>query len=145
MKKILLTFTALTFIAGMALTSCSNSSQTASTTNTTKDTIVKGDVDSLVYIADIETYRKQTDDSITANQKSIDEFNARIADEKQEDRAEYKRKIEALDHKNSDMKRRLDEYKADGKAKWAEFKIGFNKDMHNIGEAITDLKNKIVK
>src|ERR1700728_3361298 len=82
MKKTILAFVALTFIAGMALTSCNNSTQSNSTMNTSNDTIVKGNADSLVYITDIETYRKQTDDSIAANEKRINEFNARIANEK---------------------------------------------------------------
>jgi hypothetical protein len=145
MKKILLAFAALTFIAGMALTGCSNSAQNASANNSTKDTIIKGDVDSLVYISDIETYKKQTNDSIAANQKSIDEFNTRIANEKEEDREEYKEKITELNRKNSDLKRRLDEYKADGKAKWIAFKTGVDTDMHKLGRSITELKNKIVK
>jgi hypothetical protein len=142
MKNIISAVTIITCIASIG---CSNSSQSSATVNTTKDTIIKGDVDSLVYLADINDYKKQVNDSIIANQLRINEYNARIADEKAEDRAEDRRKIDDLNTKNSAMKRRIDEYKAEGKTKWIAFKTGFNKDMHDLGQSITNLKNKIIK
>jgi septal ring factor EnvC (AmiA/AmiB activator) len=143
MKKSILAFGAIAFISGIALTSCNNSGKsTASTESTTSDT-VRTTVDrDTVYISEIQAYKKQSDDSIAANQQSINDFNARIANDKSADREDSRKKMNELEVKNTDMKKRLDDYKAEGKAKWNEFKNSFNHDMSELGRSIKDLKNK---
>jgi hypothetical protein len=91
------------------------------------------------YLAEIEVYRKESADKISANDKSIAAFNARIENEKKEVREEYKKKITELEQKNTDAKKRLDGYKADGKDNWANFKQEFSHDMDAIGKALKDL------
>ena len=43
------------------------------------------------------------------------------------------------------MKKKMDDYKAEGKDKWNEFKIEFNRDMEEIGKAFKDLTVKNVR
>ena len=93
----------------------------------------------LDYDADMENYRLETAKTIEANNQSIAEFKVRIAKEKKEKRAEYEAKINELDQKNSDMKKKLDEYQADGKEKWDAFKTEFSRDMNELGLAFKDL------
>jgi len=129
-------------IIGASLTSCGNS--TTSTTHTvSSDTIRTSDSTVQISTVEIDTYRKQYNDSIAANQRSIDELNARIADEKAERREEDKKRAAELETKNSEMKRKLDEFKASTKADWESFKTGFNHDMHELGQSIKDFKNKL--
>lgn len=97
------------------------------------------------YLADMAAYRKATTDKIEANNKSIAAFNARIAHEKKSAKADYKKKIDALQRKNSDMKKRMDDYKADGKDKWEIFKIEFSHDMDGLGKAFKGLTVKNTK
>jgi hypothetical protein len=94
------------------------------------------------YVYDIENYRKETDDKITANEKSMAEFEVRIANEKKEAKADYNKKIVALQQKNIDMKKRMNDYKADGKENWELFKADFTKGMNEIGESLKDLTTK---
>ncbi len=54
----------------------------------------------------------------------------------------YLNKIKELELKNSDMKKKMDEYKADTKEGWEKFKTEFEKDMDNLGVAITEFGNK---
>jgi septal ring factor EnvC (AmiA/AmiB activator) len=89
------------------------------------------------YEADIANYRAETDNKITANNKSIAEFNARIELEKQDARAEYRKKIVALEQKNSDMKKKMDDYKMTGKENWEIFKTEFSHDMDELGKAFS--------
>jgi len=42
------------------------------------------------------------------------------------------------------LKRKLDEYKADGKADWKTFKNRFNHDMDELNKSIKNIKDKIV-
>jgi hypothetical protein len=145
MKKIILTFSAIILIAYSALTSCNNStSKNDNAGNNASDTMNSPNKDTSRYLAEIDTFKKQYADSIAVNEKSINEFNARIANAKKEDREDYNNEINALNQKNSDMKRKLDEYKAGGKADWDKFKTGFNHDMDELGKSIKNLKNKIV-
>jgi hypothetical protein len=97
------------------------------------------------YLADMEVYRQETEAKIDANNRSIAAFDARVETEKAEARAEYKRRITELEQMNTDMKKRLDDYKADGKDNWDKFKIEFSHDMDELGKAFKDLTVSNVK
>ena len=94
------------------------------------------------YLADIEKYRVETNEKIIANEKSLLEFKIQVANEKKEVKAEYNRKIAELEAKNANMKRNMDEYKPDGKDNWENFKLEFNRDMNELGDALRDLTVK---
>jgi hypothetical protein len=97
------------------------------------------------YLEEVELYRRETAARIAYNNESIAAFNKRIESEKAEVRDEYRKAIKALEEKNTDMQRRLDSYKADGKDKWEIFKAEFNRDMDNLGKAFSDLTVSNVK
>jgi hypothetical protein len=97
------------------------------------------------YLADIEAYRKETAIKIAANDQSVIEFNARIKDDKKEAKEKYQERIKELNQKNSDMKKKMDDYKATGKDNWESFKKEFSHDMDELGKAFKDLTVKNVK
>jgi hypothetical protein len=146
MKKSRVTLTALLLVVGAIAISCNTPSEKVAIA---KSNVLKAN-DALdraneEYVADIERYRQETADKVAANQKSIEEFNARIENDKKEARADYKKKIAGLEQKNTDMKKRMDDYKADGKNNWDKFKTEFNHDMEEIGKSLKDLTVKNVK
>ena len=97
------------------------------------------------YLIEVEAYKKETSEKITANEKSIADFKLRIEQEKKEAKSDYKKKIAALEEKNNDMKKTMDDYKAEGKDKWESFKAEFNHDMEELGKAFSDLGKNNVK
>lgn len=97
------------------------------------------------YQADIAKYRLEATERIAANEKSIAEFNARIDDQKKVAKADYTIKIAELEKKNTDMKKKMDDYKEDGKDKWEKFKLEFNHDLEELGKAFKDLTVKNVQ
>ncbi len=97
------------------------------------------------YLADMENYRIETAEKIAANQKSVADFKARIANDKSIAKDEYKAKIAALEQQNTDMKKRIDDYRETGKEKWELFKSEFSRDMDKLGKAFSDLTVKNVK
>lgn len=97
------------------------------------------------YQADIAKYRLEATKRIAANEKSIAEFNARIDDQKKVAKADYTIKIAELEKKNTDMKKKMDDYKEDGKDKWEKFKLEFNHDLEELGKAFKDLTVKNVQ
>ncbi len=94
------------------------------------------------YLTDLENYRNEVSNRIEANNKSIEEFNARIAKEKKDTRATYAAKIAELEQKNSDMKLKINEYRAEGKEQWLSFKEGFNKDMDDLSKKLSEMTDK---
>jgi hypothetical protein len=91
------------------------------------------------YAADVEAYRRETAARVAANRKSIAEFNARIESKKQEASTDYRKKIAELEQKNTDLQKRMDDYKIEGKDSWIMFKEEFNRDMEALGKAFKDL------
>jgi hypothetical protein len=146
MKKSILTLAAVAFMTATTLTSCNSPAKKVEEAqrdvNEANKDLAKANEE---YLADIESYRKETDEKIAANDRSIAEFNSRIKEQKREAAADYKLKIAKLEQKNSDMKKHLDEYKAEGKEKWEKFKTEFNHDMEELGKAFKDLTVKNVK
>lgn len=88
------------------------------------------------FDADIANFKKQEADKIAANEQSIADFKARIANEKKDAKAKYLKEIADLEQKNSDMKKQLDMYKAESKENWATFKTKFSNDMDELGQAL---------
>ncbi len=146
MKKTILTLSIALFATGSILTSCKSSAEKVedaekSVTEANDDLNQANDE----YITDIENYRIQAADEIESNNKSIADFNLRIANEKKEARADYQKKIGELEQKNSDMKKKMDDYKASGKENWENFKTEFSHDMSELGKAFSDLTKNNVK
>jgi hypothetical protein len=140
MKNKILKIASLAFTVGAILSGCETSAEKVAKAEINLNQANK-DLDEAQeeYVADIENYRKETDEKIIANQKSMAEFETRVSNEKKEDRNDYNKKIIALQQENTDMKKRMDDYKADGKEKWELFKADFTKGMNDIGESLRDL------
>jgi len=146
MKKTILILAASTFLFGAILTSCNSPAENV---ENAEENLTKANEElnaaNQEYLADIESYKKITAEKIEANNKSIAEFNARIESDKKLAKADYQAKITALEQKNSDMQKRIDDYQAEGKDKWEIFKAEFSQDMENLGQAFKDLAVKNTK
>lgn len=129
----------------LTLASCNNSSEKV---KNAEEAVTKADSNLIdanqEYLAEVANYKRETSDKIAANDKSIVEFKARVAQEKKSARADYLAKVTKLEQKNSDLKKRMDDYKADSKEQWGNFKTEFNHDMDEIGSAFKDLTVKNV-
>jgi len=140
-SKLLLLFTMLGIF--FMFTSCDNAAQKVVKA---EENVVDAEKDLQMaeeeYLADVEQYKLLSAEKIAANDRSIAEFNARIEQEKKEVRADYKAKIKSLETKNSDMKKKMDEYRVEGKDKWELFKTEFGKDMDELGESISNFGKK---
>lgn len=91
------------------------------------------------YEADMEDYKRISEEKIATNQKSIEDFNKKISAEKKEAKADYEKRIAELEAQNNSMKKRMEDYQAEGKEQWEIFKTDFNRDMDELGEALKNL------
>lgn len=146
MKRTIAAMAAGIFLTGVILTSCNTPAEKVENAEN-KVAEANKDLDkaNAEYLADVANYKKATADKIEANEKSIAEFKARIANEKNETKADYDKKIVELEQKDSDMKKRMDDYKVEGKEKWEIFKAEFSHSMDELGKAFKDLTVKKVK
>ncbi len=91
------------------------------------------------YQADIDKYRKETAEQITANEENIKELKADRAQVENDKKDDYDKQIAELEQKDNNMKKKMDDYKPEGKEKWKLFKSDFNKGMNDLGKSIKDL------
>jgi uncharacterized protein YaiE (UPF0345 family) len=83
-------------------------------------------------------FKSNAELKINANEKRIDEFKVKIKTASIEVKADYDKEITVLEQKNVELKKKINEYKYEGKDKWEEFKQGFNHDMDIVGKALKD-------
>ncbi len=143
MKKSILVISSTVFIIGAFLSSCNNPSETMiiaeKKTKEANESLVKVQYE---FLKTIEQYRLRTARRILTNTQSIEELKARTKLEKREANHNLEKKILALEQRNNEMKKRLDDYKEVEKDKWEIFKKGFNKDMDELDKAFQDLGTK---
>lgn len=153
MKKQILILAVTTLIGGTMITSCDSSAkkvsdaeekveQTKLDAAEAKLDLNKEREDSIM---ECQQFRTEANEKLVAQQKSIREFRARIAKEKKENRADYEMKLAKIEQKNTDLKKKLDDYQDQGRDKWIAFKGEFNRDMNELGNAFEDLTKKNVK
>lgn len=143
MKKSIVQFAVSAFSIACIAISCAspaekveNAQDQVVEANNNLDTAIKN------YQADINAYRIETANRIAANELAIAKFNVKIANEKKEARADYLKKIAALEKRNTEMKVKLQDYNDEGDSKWKTFKVEFSKEMDDLGKSIKDLTTK---
>ena len=90
------------------------------------------------YLVEVENFKKESADKITANDKAIAEFRTEMANSKKELKVKYDKQIADLESKNDTMKIRMANYKDEGKDNWQSFKVEFNSDMEELGRSFKD-------
>lgn len=127
-------------IAGASLISCDTPAQKVEKAEeNVEEANRKLDQANDEYLAEVEYYRREAAAKISANEKSIAEFKARKESLRQDARADYEKKLLELEQKNTDMKKKMDDYKIEGKDKWDTFKTDFANGMQEIGNAFSEL------
>ena len=142
MKKSILILATSALITGALITSCNSSSEKV---EDAKINAIEANSDlnkaNEEYLAEVENYREEMAEKTAANDQSIAEFKLKIENGKEEIKVEYRKQIKLLEEKNSDLKKKMKDYKADKKENWEEFKAEFNRDMEDLGNAISNFFN----
>ena len=148
MNKTIIALSAILIITGGIVTSCTEPAGKVTTVETTTTTsepspeAIKANQD---YVADLEAYRRANAERIVANEKSLADFKASIAQDVEANKAEDRKKLAELEQKNADLKKKLDEYKADSKENLDAFKAAFDRDLEGVGEGVKVITIKTVK
>jgi hypothetical protein len=141
MIKHLLTFAAVGVISGTVYTGCTDTSA-----KKVEDAKVQVDVAhqdlkaaEVKYADEIQSFKKESEQQIRDNDKSIDMLQAKMEKSGSKAKAKYSNKIADLRTKNHELKEKVEDYKDEGKDGWERFKDGFNRDMDKVKLSIKDL------
>lgn len=134
MKESIITLAVCTFMAFSMLVNCNSRAEKVKHEQR-EEAEEKSDLANAnqEYLANIENHRKQTSERIATNNQIIADFKVRVNNEKKDAKTDYLKKIAKIEGKNSDMKKRMNGYKANSKDNWETFKSDFDRDMDDLG------------
>jgi len=96
-------------------------------------------------IQDFENFKLESEIRISDNERVIVAYRQRMLNEKNKFKVEDQKRIDEIEQRNINMRKKIAEYKAEGKDKWISFKQEFNHDMDDLGSAIKNLGVKNTK
>lgn len=143
MKNRLFNLASIVFVSGILFTGCNmnnkNADKSQDKVHDAKQNVVEANQ---ALNNAIEEFKKESEEIFAANEKRIAEFKVKIAEEKLENKAILEKRLDEMEQKNIEMKKKLASYKNDGNEKWNTFKDEFNHDMKELGKAFKDLTVK---
>lgn len=130
-------------IAAISFSGCTSNAEKERAANEANEKLIeaKKDLDEAkkVYDEKLAAFKIESDNRLAENEKSIAALKEEIKKKSKTVRAELDAKLAALELKNQLMKEKVRDYKDEGAEQWEAFKIEFNRDMDNLGEALKDL------
>ncbi len=87
-------------------------------------------------------FKRDNDEDIASNERRILELRKDVNDVDARYRAQYNNRIDELEHRNNELRERVNNYRDSGDERWEEFKKDMKRDMDDLH---TSLKNVIVK
>ncbi len=97
------------------------------------------------YEADLEKYREEVRQEIEANNQLIADLRARKPHNNKELQAAREAKIDDLQMRNEELKRRMDNYDGNDRSNWENFKSEVKHDLVELGKAIREFNTDDVK
>ncbi len=150
MKKPIFTLVISVIIMGLMFTGCKSSTSKVEDANEkveeANENVIEANHNLNKALQDsIEIFRTASAEKIRLNEIQINEFKAHIANEKVETKIRNEKKLAELEQKNNDLISRMDNYNDERQEKWDSFKVEYNHDMNELGEAFKNLTDKNVK
>jgi hypothetical protein len=125
----------------LAITSCNDTPKEKLEVAATEGIESQANLDSskIAYNLELANYRTEATEKITANDVKLQEYKNDIANKKRLSDKEFQKKIAALEVKNADMKKRIQDFVATDRMGWYDFRdkceydLECNtKDLYNI-------------
>ena len=134
MKKHIFVFAVTGCIAGLLLAGCGKTPEQNAEDANQEWKEAKAD-----YRAEWQEFKAASERQIEANEDRIEAFKEKMGEAVAETKVEYNQEVAALEQKNRELKKQLEEYTDEGEGKWQEFKKNFRHDMDSVGKTMTDL------
>lgn len=86
-------------------------------------------------LTDWEKFKIETEKKIVVNENKIKEIKS-VPNEN----VQYFRKVANLEKDNNDLRKQMDDYRTEEKARWEKFKSQMNQDVSDIGKELGEMK-----
>jgi predicted RNase H-like nuclease (RuvC/YqgF family) len=144
MRKTIYALATAVYFTGTMLTGCQSSAENAvyeeNNKQAEKENILAAKQDLFQAhqdsITEYQKFRLEYDERIIANEKTLADYKARIANENKENRAPHEKRLALLEQKNNDLKQKLSNYYEDGENAWGSFKSEFSQEMDELGKSL---------
>ena len=131
------------FISGSVFTGCNNNREKV---ENAEENVKKANQELIDAKAQYEKewnqFKTDAELKISANEKKISDFKALIKTASGKSKAKYEKEVIELEQKNVELRKRLNEYKFEGKDSWETFKKDFNDGLDYIGNTLNDIFTK---
>jgi hypothetical protein len=135
MKKAILFLSVLTLLSIAILTSCNSPAEKVEAAEQNLD---KAKAD---YTKQYNAFKLESEEKISANEKIISDLKVQLKNKK----GKFKYEVDSLEKRNLSMRGKVQEYKAGGNEQWKTFKMEFNHDLKELGEALKDITVSNIK
>jgi len=95
------------------------------------------------YLEDLRKFRVEKALRFSENDKIISDYRVKTVNVKNETQVASNKIMTELEKKNSEMKKKLDDYKSDNIDTWQLFKQNFNRDMDALNKELKELTERI--
>jgi len=144
MKHKYFILTAIVFFAGALLTSCNTNREKK--VEDAEENVKKANQELIdakaQYAKEWQQFKTDAELKISANEKKISDFKALIKTSSGKSKAKYEKEVKELEQKNVESRKKLNEYKYEGKDSWETFKKDFNDGLDYIGNTLNDIFTK---
>lgn len=144
MKNKYFILTIIIFVGGLLFLGCDNNREEK--VEDAQEDVMEAKQDlkeaEMEYEKDWQQFKNEAELKIIANEKAIEEFKAEILTASKKFKLKYEKEVIALEQKNFELKKKIIEYRYEGKDKWEEFKQSFNQDVDIVGNALKDIFSK---
>jgi dGTP triphosphohydrolase len=147
MKKTILSLAVIALIAGSISTAFAQEPDKASEKARKDLTVAQKDVVDAKQdlkqaqkdsVAEYQLYKKESEEKIKSNEKSIAVLKANLTQVNETNKAAYQKSVSELELKNTELKKKLVDYKYENQSNWDVFKIKFNQELDSL---INSIKN----
>lgn len=97
------------------------------------------------YVEKLAAFKLESDNKLTENEKAIADLKVEINKKSKKVKADMEAQLATLELKNQLMKEKIRDYNDESTDKWEAFKLEFNRDMDNLGQALKDLTENNTK
>jgi outer membrane murein-binding lipoprotein Lpp len=137
-------FAILTLVTVLVFAGCDSPAQKVEASKEDEVTRAQEDLDNAreAYKAEVAKFKMEHNQRIAANERVIEGLKADMKNSKKEVKAAYKDQVAAMEKRNAELKKELDEYNDDTMNSWQSFKAEFSDDMNQLGQAFSDFTVK---
>lgn len=144
MKHKYFILSAILFFAGALLTGCNTNREKK--VEDAKENVEQANQElkdaRVEYEKEWQQFNTDAELKINANEKKIADFKALIKTASGKSKAKYEKEVIELEQKNIELRKRIREYKYEGKDSWETFKKDFNDGLDYIGNTLNDIFTK---